>query len=99
MSQYSHNHALQVPFSLRRRTAWLVGLVVVVAIGIAVTTIAVSGRGESSSASSQVTREPGGPDEDLRGAAAAESAGAFRPAPETGGPNETQRGHAARISP
>lgn len=85
MSQF----AAHIPLTVRRHTALIAALLVAVVIGIVA--LAVFTGDSSSGSSTSVTQQVGGPNETLRGQAAAQSAGV----PSSGGVNETLRGQSA----
>ena len=93
MSQQIH-HAPATRFEVPRHAMrWLVGLLVVAAIAVSIVLIASNGD-DTSAAPATVTpsTQVGGPNEALRGQAAAAASGAQSSA---SGPDETLRGHAA----
>jgi hypothetical protein len=75
----------------RRSVAWIVALVVLIGAVTATVLVATGGSDHTSRSVQPVSNSIGGPNETLRGQAAAGAAGAFQP---TGGPNETLRGQA-----
>jgi hypothetical protein len=92
MSQYIPQHPLAHAPIVSRRVATLLALFAVVA-ALAVTAVLVWGGSDSpTAAKSPATEQVSGPNETLRGQAAAGSAGAQQHVP--GGPNETLRGQA-----
>ena len=99
MSQYAQHHNPSIGVRFRSRTiAWMVGLLLLLAVAATATILVANTGGSSSPSAPSVSKSVGGPNEDLRGVSAATSAGASDTRP-AGGPNETLRGQATAPNP
>jgi hypothetical protein len=91
MSQYIPQQAITHAPPISARVAKLLTVLLIMAVLVVTALLVWGGSNDPAPVKSPATQSVGGPNETLRGAAAAEATGAKH---VTGGPNETLRGQA-----